>query len=327
MMTLKDIKVSKNRIPVQNALWLRPMGGLSFKLYYPHGGDWAEVFTQGGGGDNPEYDKDIKDMKKEISAIKEDIKGIDSKIKSLGDYTVEIRKELNTVVTKLPGIELDIQTLFDNITITTLKLDGTLPPNGTFFWDEYGVGSTEVEKMITDKTITKATMEGYEGEFDVTIEGDTIPQVTMILILVENDIEYKYVITYVKGPNARGKQSWRPFSTLYTRDVSSTTLVLTQNLLEGDRSKSLTTNEFLALGFPLNFFEEAAENHITQIMMPGVSYVFNQDYAYMNPTDLDEAEFIGIPDGSENEIRLYLTHNNIEHQDEPYSYSISESEE
>ena len=43
MITLKDIKVSKNRIPVQNAVWLRPTGGLTFKLYYPHGGDWSEI--------------------------------------------------------------------------------------------------------------------------------------------------------------------------------------------------------------------------------------------------------------------------------------------
>lgn len=45
MITLKDIKVSKNRIPVQNAIWLRPIGGLAFKVYYPHGGDWQEIIT------------------------------------------------------------------------------------------------------------------------------------------------------------------------------------------------------------------------------------------------------------------------------------------
>lgn len=43
MVTLKDIKISRNRIPVQNAIWVRPVGGFVFKLYYPHGGDWAEM--------------------------------------------------------------------------------------------------------------------------------------------------------------------------------------------------------------------------------------------------------------------------------------------
>ena len=43
MKVLKDIKISKDRIPVQNALWIRPMGGLSFKLYIPSGVDWKEV--------------------------------------------------------------------------------------------------------------------------------------------------------------------------------------------------------------------------------------------------------------------------------------------
>lgn len=47
MITLKDIKVSKNRIPVQNAIWLRPTGGMSFKIYYPHGGDWSEIALDG----------------------------------------------------------------------------------------------------------------------------------------------------------------------------------------------------------------------------------------------------------------------------------------
>lgn len=49
MMTLKDIKVSKSYIPVQNAIWLRPLGGLKFKLYYPRGGNWSEVHLTGGG--------------------------------------------------------------------------------------------------------------------------------------------------------------------------------------------------------------------------------------------------------------------------------------
>ena len=43
MITLKDIKISRNRIPLQNALWIRPMGGFVFKIYYPHGGDWTEM--------------------------------------------------------------------------------------------------------------------------------------------------------------------------------------------------------------------------------------------------------------------------------------------
>lgn len=45
MLTLKDIKISRTRIPVQNAIWLRPVGGLKFKIYYPHGGSWAELGT------------------------------------------------------------------------------------------------------------------------------------------------------------------------------------------------------------------------------------------------------------------------------------------
>lgn len=54
MVTLKDIKISRTRIPLQNAIWLRPIGGLQFKLYYPHGGDWAELNlnSSSGSGDS-----------------------------------------------------------------------------------------------------------------------------------------------------------------------------------------------------------------------------------------------------------------------------------
>lgn len=46
-MVLKDIRISKDRIPVQNALWIRPTGGMTFKIYYPRGGDWAEMLVEG----------------------------------------------------------------------------------------------------------------------------------------------------------------------------------------------------------------------------------------------------------------------------------------
>ena len=43
MIVLKDIKVSKTRIPVQNALWLRPVDKETYKIYYPSGGNWKEI--------------------------------------------------------------------------------------------------------------------------------------------------------------------------------------------------------------------------------------------------------------------------------------------
>lgn len=76
MMTLKDIKVSKNHIPVQNALWLRPMGGLKFKVYYPQGGNWAEVNLAGISPEptptpTPEPTPDYEDMTQEIQELKD----------------------------------------------------------------------------------------------------------------------------------------------------------------------------------------------------------------------------------------------------------------
>ena len=63
MLTLKDIKISRTRIPVQNAIWLRPVGGLKFKIYYPHGGSWAELGTTDSGSDPDSGSDDKGDSK------------------------------------------------------------------------------------------------------------------------------------------------------------------------------------------------------------------------------------------------------------------------
>jgi hypothetical protein len=80
MITLKDIKVSKNRIPVQNALWLRPTGGLTFKIYYPHGGDWSEVMTTDSDMPTP---SELEEIEEHLDSIDETIESLTLRLKSV----------------------------------------------------------------------------------------------------------------------------------------------------------------------------------------------------------------------------------------------------
>lgn len=80
MIVLKDIKVSKTRIPVQNALWLRPIDKETYKIYYPSGGNWKEiVFETSEDMDNnleprvEALEKAMKQVNVDISAIRNDL--------------------------------------------------------------------------------------------------------------------------------------------------------------------------------------------------------------------------------------------------------------
>lgn len=85
MITLKDIKVSKVRIPVQNAIWLRPTGNKTYKIYYPRGGDWGELPIE---GVDPKFKEDIENS----------IKSIEDEIKSLSDkLDTEIKNRMLAV--------------------------------------------------------------------------------------------------------------------------------------------------------------------------------------------------------------------------------------
>lgn len=69
MITLKDIKISKNRIPVQNALWLRPVGEGKHEFYYPSGGNWKKITL----GTSEDMDSSIE---KRVEALEKGLKDV-----------------------------------------------------------------------------------------------------------------------------------------------------------------------------------------------------------------------------------------------------------
>lgn len=115
-MTLKDIKVSKNPIPVQPALWLRPMGGLSFKIYYPQGGNWVEVMTKS----TPDSEQP------ETPASEAPATQIDEETLQSLEQTIEtLRQAINTLQNKVTNTSKSVgaASLNGQATIQTLLQD------------------------------------------------------------------------------------------------------------------------------------------------------------------------------------------------------------
>lgn len=118
-MTLKDIKVSKNPIPVQPALWLRPMGGLSFKIYYPQGGNWVEVLTNAAPAEEQQHQVPVQETP--------EIEGTD--LSELSELVENIKNAVNTLQNTVNGFSNSIKatTLNSQSAILTLVAnEGTL---------------------------------------------------------------------------------------------------------------------------------------------------------------------------------------------------------
>lgn len=164
MITLKDIKVSKNRIPVQNTMWIRPIGGLAFKIYYPHGGDWAELNLDGTSGP----DSDIKEIEKEVAALKEEVKELSEEFSYFEKTQPRILLRLNNIQENVNSMQLSIQRLYSSIDITHIILTKAFPIGELAQINpiEYGIDNVYLNAIINN-TVSKATMPGYENTFNV----------------------------------------------------------------------------------------------------------------------------------------------------------------
>lgn len=160
MITLKDIKVSKNRIPVQNAIWLRPMGGMALKIYYPHGGDWAEAKI----GDSSEpvsgLENRVQSLEDDVAKINKYDKALNQRIDDLFETVVADRRNFTV---KTNQLELSIKRLYGSVEITSLLLTRQFPqsqePEEIVDPSRYGIDDIYLQ-AIDDKTPTTMTFAG-----------------------------------------------------------------------------------------------------------------------------------------------------------------------
>lgn len=133
MIVLKDIKVSKTRIPVQNALWLRPVDKETYKIYYPSGGNWKEiVFETSEDMDNTleprveALEKAMKQVNVDISEIKRDFKEFEN------DYYRDKSQDnarYNSLANRVTALENSFDTI---ISLVESQITSVVLPNE--FW-------------------------------------------------------------------------------------------------------------------------------------------------------------------------------------------------
>lgn len=134
MFTLKDVKVSKNRIPVQNALWLRPLNGETYKLYYPAGNDWREVVVETGEGPDSSLVKRVDDLEEElkktdeeVAKIKGNMEDLDAKVsRALSSMQVDIRNMNDKVYSLGKTMDAVITTIESQVTSVVLPVQFTI---------------------------------------------------------------------------------------------------------------------------------------------------------------------------------------------------------
>ena len=109
MIVLKDIKVSKVRIPVQNALWLRPIDKDTYKIYYPSGGNWKEVILEASEDMDSTIEKRVEALEEGLKAVNVDISQITLDLESLdariGRVSSVLQANINILAGRVSSLE------------------------------------------------------------------------------------------------------------------------------------------------------------------------------------------------------------------------------
>ena len=223
MITLKDIKVSKNRIPVQNALWLRPTGGLTFKIYYPHGGDWAEVMTTDSDMPTP---SEYAEIEEHLNLIDETIKSLELRIKSVESLKPKVTaldRKVTSVASSAQKGNINAYTAlmggYDSINVPVLLSFSVGENIPSFSLQEYGI-TEDILNIINEAEyetvcIYKNRIEGKEIVkkrvlYGVMIdrEDDDWTKITLTEFSIAFGAELeRYIITKTQGfvPSVAGK--------------------------------------------------------------------------------------------------------------------------
>lgn len=174
MMTLKDIKVSKNPIPVQNAMWLRPLGGFKFKLYYPQGGTWTEITTSGG-----EDPHELDEIERRLAAVENELSALSKQVESCRLMQINDREEflrlLNLQQVKISQVQTSVNRLYGSTDITTLVLIRMFPTSETMVEitdpSKYGIDQIYID-AINKETISEINfvIGEKESKYDASYE-------------------------------------------------------------------------------------------------------------------------------------------------------------
>lgn len=267
MMTLKDIKISKNRVPVQNAIWIRPIGGFKFKIYYPHGGDWEEMkFDDSSPSPSPDEDKDIE-------ALEERVDSLDSQVESLTKSYARLNLKLENVSDNLKSLNLSVTKLYKSVDITAIELTKTPPlnkDNEDHDILKYGIDTISLNALV-EGVVRKASIAGYDEIFAVTTVESLAPSafiphwLVVTMVLKE---ETKRTIVFLVG--AARALIGAPIEIYYSlwreeQTIDNSVWYLVDGLPKETREQ-LTTEEFTAMGFTQTAVSKILDGTITKVL-------------------------------------------------------------
>lgn len=205
MITLKDIKISKNRIPVQNAIWLRPIGGLKFKLYYPHGGDWTEMKFDGSSPE-PSPSPIPEDIEQELKQIEDSLITLSKRVERYNEIQSSNFETAMRNISKLQSetnkLDISIARLYSSAKISTLLLTRDFPISNrdveVLDPAYYGIDDIYL-KAMANKTAEEAYFE-EEGPYGIEYEqnwwrrGPGTPQISRFIVNMMR-VAGDYVVT------------------------------------------------------------------------------------------------------------------------------------
>lgn len=180
MIVLKDIKVSKTRIPVQNALWLRPVDKETYKIYYPSGGNWKEVVFETSEDMDNTLEPRVEALEKamaqaniDISAVKRDLEEFEN------DYyrdKSQDNAEFNSLANRVTALENSFDTI---ISLVESQITSVVLPNE--FWqaanNERSYSRNQMADFGFNELVFRSIYDGYckkayvgGGEYAITTE-------------------------------------------------------------------------------------------------------------------------------------------------------------
>lgn len=115
MIVLKDIKVSKTRIPVQNALWLRPVDKETYKIYYPSGGNWKEIVFETSEDMDNNLEPRVKALEKAMTQANVDISALRRDLEEFETTYYRDKSQDNAQFNSLADRVTALENSFDSI--------------------------------------------------------------------------------------------------------------------------------------------------------------------------------------------------------------------
>ena len=136
------------------------MGGMALKIYYPHGGDWAEVKVDDSSESVSDLEKRVQSLESNVAKINKYNSALNQRIDDLFETVVADKRDLTV---KINQLELSIKRLYGSVEITSLLLTRQFPqsqkPEEIANPSRYGIDDIYL-KAIDDKTPTTMTFAG-----------------------------------------------------------------------------------------------------------------------------------------------------------------------